>query len=370
MSLKIPLNDLARQPAALAAQIADAVREVLAGGWYILGPQMEAFESEFAGFCGAANGVGVGNGTDALELALRALEIGPGDEVAAVANAGGYSTAAIRAIGAEPLYIDVEEASMTMDSPALAAAIGPRTRAVIVTHLYGRMADMPALLAAAGTVPVIEDCAQAHGARLCGRAAGAWGALGCFSFYPTKNLGAVGDGGMVVTGDAGLAARVRSLRQYGWSSKYRSLSPGGRNSRLDEIQAAVLRVKLGYLEEGNTRRQKIARLYNRWLSGAGWRVPTVGDDYVAHLYVVRGALRDGLRDALRRASIGSDVHYPVPDHLQESARGRRWVAGGLAVTERCSREVVTLPCFPELRDEEVGMVARAVCAFAAPTSSA
>jgi len=342
------------------------VRDVLASGWYILGPQGEAFESEFAGFCGAAHGVGVANGTDALELALRALEIGPGDQVAAVANAGGYSTAAIRAIGAEPLYIDVEEDSMTMDSRALAAAIGPRTRAVIVTHLYGRVADMPALLAAAGSVPVIEDCAQAHGARLCGRVAGVWGALGCFSFYPTKNLGAVGDGGVVVTGNSVLAARVRSLRQYGWISKYRSISAGGRNSRLDEMQAAVLRVKLRYLEEGNVRRRKIAYLYNRWLSGAGLKTSAVGNEHVAHLYVVRSALRDGLRDALRSASIGSDVHYPVPDHLQESARGRRWAAGGLPVTERCCREVVTLPCFPELRDEEVRMVAEAVCSFSAP----
>jgi dTDP-4-amino-4,6-dideoxygalactose transaminase len=368
MNIKIPLNDLSRQPAALGREIGDAVRDVMASGWYILGPQVEAFEAEFAGFCGVAHGVGVGNGTDALELALRALEIGPGDQVAAVANAGGYGTAAIRAVGAEPLYIDVQEDSMTMDSRALAAAIEPRTRAVIVTHLYGRMADMTALLASAGGVPVIEDCAQAHGARICGRIAGAWGVLGCFSFYPTKNLGAVGDGGAVVTGDAGLAARVRSLRQYGWSSKYRSHSPGGRNSRLDEMQAAVLRVKLRYLEEGNARRRKIACLYNRWLSGAGWRMPAVGDDYVAHLYVLRGARRDGLRDALRRASIGSDVHYPVPDHLQESARGRAWAAPNLPVTERCCSEVLTLPCFPGLHDDEVRMVAEAVCAFSAPTS--
>ena len=358
--MKVPLNDLSRQPAAMAAEVAAAVRAVLDSGWYILGPQVDAFESEFAAYCGAAHCIGVGNGTDALELALRALEIGPGDQVATVANAGGYATAAIRAVGAEPLYVDVEDASMNMDPAALAAARTARTRAVIATHLYGRMAAMPALIEAAAGIPVIEDCAQAHGARLGGRTAGTWGALGCFSFYPTKNLGAAGDGGAVVTGDAALAARVRTLRQYGWTSRYRAASSGGRNSRLDELQAAVLRVKLSYLEQGNARRRGIASQYNRSLGDTGLQLPGVGQDYVAHLYVARSSARDSLREALRTAGIGSDIHYPVPDHRQESAAGHSWAQTALPVTVRCCREIVTLPCFPELRDDEIRYVAEAI----------
>jgi dTDP-4-amino-4,6-dideoxygalactose transaminase len=219
---------------------------------------------------------------------------------------------------------------------------------------------MPALIEAADGIPVIEDCAQAHGARLGGRAAGTWGALGCFSFYPTKNLGAAGDGGAVIAGDATLAARIRVLRQYGWTSRYRSASNGGRNSRLDELQAAVLRVKLGYLEQGNARRREIASQYNRSLGDSGLQLPGVGYDYVAHLYVARTAARDSLREALRSAGIGSDIHYPVPDHLQESAGCHRWAQTRLPVTERCCREIVTLPCFPELRDDEIQRVAEAV----------
>ena len=326
---------------------------------------MEAFEAEFAGFCGATHCVGVGNGTDALELALRALEIGPGDRVVTVANAGGYSAAAILAVGAEPLYIDVDPISMEMDPRALAAAAGPGTRAVIVTHLYGRMADMPAVLDAARGIPVVEDCAQAHGARLDGRAAGTWGAIGCFSFYPTKNLGALGDGGAVITRDAALAARVRALRQYGWRAKYHSLTPGGRNSRLDELQAAVLRAKLPHLEGWNRRRRALAGMYNQFFAEAtlARRAPS-GEDDVVHLYVLRYPDRDRLRAALSAASIGSDVHFPVPDYRQDSAAGRAWAACRLPVTEACCAEVVTLPCYPELREEELREVARCACASA------
>jgi dTDP-4-amino-4,6-dideoxygalactose transaminase len=356
---KVPFNDLERQTVALAAEIEAAIRTVLASGWFILGPQVEGFEAEFAACCGTAHCVGTGNGTDALELALRALAIGPGDQVATVANAGGYSTAAIVSAGAEPLYVDVDRDTMTMDPGALGAAMGPRVHAVIATHLYGRMAAMPAILEAAAGTPVVEDCAQAHGARRNGRPAGSWGTLGCFSFYPTKNLGALGDGGAVVTGDAGLAARVRSLGQYGWSGKYRSALAGGRNSRLDEIQAAVLRVKLPRLAGWNRRRLQIAGDYNRALAGCALVTPLVtpdmSDDWVAHLYVVRCQDRDGLREALRARGIGTDVHYPIPDHLQESSRWK----SDLPVTVACCREVLSLPCFPELTDEEVVLVAQA-----------
>src|SRR5574340_1154583 len=351
----VPVNDLGRHIGPLLAEIENAVRAVLAGGWYILGPQVRSFEAEFAEYCGAAHCVGVGNGTDALEIALRALGIGPGDRVATVANAGGYGTAAIRAAGAEPLYIEIDPRTMLMDAAALAED-APRARAVILTHLYGRMADMPAVLAAAGRTPVIEDCAQAHGARLRRRAAGTWGRIGCFSFYPTKNLGALGDGGALITNDAELAGRAGALRQYGWTSRYCASVPRGRNSRLDELQAAALRVKLPHLEKWNARRREIARRYNGLLTGVIETPPDAGDDYVAHLYVVRAKDRDRLRERLRAAGIGTDVHYPVPDHRQAAAP----VAAELPHTERCAAEVLTLPCFPELTDEEVCRVAEQV----------
>jgi dTDP-4-amino-4,6-dideoxygalactose transaminase len=287
-----------------------------------------------------------------------------------VANAGGYSTAAILAVGAEPLYVDVDPRTLLLDLDHLRAAVGHRVRAIVATHLYGRMVDMPGLLAVAGQagVPVIEDCAQAHGARLHGRPAGSWGTLGCFSFYPTKNLGALGDAGAIVTADAALAGRVRTLRQYGWRGKYRSELPGGRNSRLDELQAAVLLAKLPYLDAWNERRRAIARTYTEAFSGSSLGVPPpAGPEDVAHLYVVRAPDRERLRSRLAAAGIRTDVHYPVPDYRQEAVRERPWAAAQRRpVTERCCAEVLTLPCFPELTDAEVDHVASVVRAAAGP----
>lgn len=357
----IPVNDLKRQNGPLLAALGATAAEVLESGWYILGPRVAAFEKAFAAYCGAAACIGTGNGTDALELALRACGIGPGDQVAVAANAGGYGTAAVRAAGAEPLFVDVEPESMLMDASSLEARITARTRAVIATHLYGRMADMPRLLAmtAPRGVAVIEDCAQAHGALLQGKRAGAWGAAGCFSFYPTKNLGALGDGGAIVTSDAGLAERALRLRQYGWASKYRSALAGGRNSRLDEMQAALLAVKLPLVDGWNERRRAIARCYDEALGVSRPR----GPNDVVHLYVLRLRGREAARARLADAGIGTDVHYPVPDHLQESARGEPWAACSLPVTEQCCREVLTVPCFPELTAEEVERVAAALRAM-------
>jgi dTDP-4-amino-4,6-dideoxygalactose transaminase len=351
-------NDLSRQTQRLHAELAGALERVLASGWYILGRECAAFEAEFAAYCGVAHCVTVANGTDALELALRSLGIGPGDAVATVANAGGYSTTAIRAAGAEPLYIDIDDRSMNMSPEDLTAKLTPRVRAVIATHLYGRMADLPALLTVTDPVrvPLIEDCAQAHGASLGGRKAGSWGALACFSFYPTKNLGALGDGGAITTADPQLADRVKSLRQYGWRSKYHS-AEYGRNSRLDEMQAAVLRVKLPHLDAWNARRRAIAAAYDAALGieSAG------GEDYVAHLYVMRTASRDEVRAALKSRGIGTDIHYPVPDHLQDAAPRP---AVRLPVTEKAAREVLTLPCYAELEASEVSMVTGALAAIA------
>jgi len=357
----IALNDLARHNAPLRTRLDAAIARVQDRGWYILGPEVEAFEREFAAYCGATECVAVGNGTDALELALRALAIGRGDAVATVANAGMYGTSAIRAAGATPRYVEIDAATLLMDPTALAAALAPRTRAVIVTHLYGRLADIDALAGVAQQrgVALIEDCAQAHGARRGERKAGTFGTLGCFSFYPTKNLGALGDAGAVVTSDRDLAAKLRALRTYGWGAKYHCTMAGGMNSRMDELQAAVLRVKLPHLDGWNRRRREIAARYAGAIAHPGIALPrAVGEGAdVAHLYVVRTRQRESLRAHLAAAGVATDIHYPVPDHLQPG--GRAAPPKRLPDTEQACAEVLSLPCYPELTDAEIDAVAAA-----------
>lgn len=353
--ITIPFNDLKRQNTALRAELRAAADSVLDSGWYILGSQCAQFEAEFAGYCGVTHAVGVGNGTDALEIALRACGVGPGDRVATVANAGGYSSTAIRLVGAEPVYVDIDSRTMLMDLELAKRAIGTGVKAVIATHLYGRMIDMPALmeLSKPNGVTVIEDCAQAHGAQIEGVRCGAFGDAGCFSFYPTKNLGALGDAGAVITNDAGLAGRLRQLRQYGWSQRYYSVVEGGRNSRLDELQAAVLRVKLPLLDQWNERRRSIVRAYNEALRGSAAVLPgDCGEADAGHLYVIRIADRERVRTALHEAGAGTAVHYPVVD----SGAG-----DPLPESRKACREVLSLPCFPELTDQEVSLVAETVC---------
>lgn len=361
----IPVNDLSRHFRPLYDQLSSDARRVIESGWYVMGPSATAFEAAFAQYCQVDHCAGCANGTDALELALRACGAGPGKNVATVANAGGYSTTAILATGAHPVYVDIHASTLLVDTELLRSAITDRTAAVIVTHLYGRMADMPAVLAAAAGVPVIEDCAQAHGARLHGRPAGSWGMFGCFSFYPTKNLGALGDGGAVVTRDAAMAARIRELRQYGWTEKYRNGTPGGRNSRLDELQAALLLRQLPLLDYWNRSRRNIADCYRSKLNGSSVLLPPPGgEEFVAHLYVVQTDQRELLRERLRAAGVGSDVHYPVPDHLQTAWAAEDWARPSLPVTEAACGRVLTLPCFPELTEEEIAAVGAAVLASA------
>jgi len=357
----IALNDLARHNAPLRAELDAAIARVHDRGRYILGPEVEAFEHEFAAFCGSAECIAVGNGTDALELALRALAIGPGDEVATTANAGMYATTAIRAAGATPCYVEIDASTLLMDPSALVAGLTPRTHAVIVTHLYGRLADMGTLADTARQrgIALIEDCAQAHGAQRGTRKAGTVGTLGCFSFYPTKNLGALGDAGAVVTADRELAAKLRALRTYGWGAKYHCTMAGGMNSRMDELQAAVLRVKLPRLDAWNGRRREIAGRYARSIAHHAIALPAGAEDGadVAHLYVVRTQHRESLRAHLAAAGVATDVHYPVPDHLQPGARATP--EPGLPRTERACAEVLSLPCYPELTDAEIDAVAAA-----------
>jgi dTDP-4-amino-4,6-dideoxygalactose transaminase len=358
--MNLPVNDLKRHNAPLQARLSTAIHRVMERGYYVLGPENEAFEKEFAAYLGAPDAVAMGNGTDALELALRALEIGPDDEVVTVANAGSYASIAIRAVGATPRYVDVAADTLLIDIASLANGISPQTRAIIVTHLYGRMADIEGVLGLARKhgIAVIEDCAQAHGARRAGRAAGTWGDLSTFSFYPTKNLGALGDGGLVTGSDATLLERVRCCRQYGWRKKYECSVAGGRNSRLDELQAAILRTKLPCLDAWNARRREIVRLYRSGLQGIGWRLPAApGEDDVAHLCVVRPRHREAVRASLIAQGIGCDVHYPIPDHKQPAYPAQAAVT--LPITEAACRDVLTLPCFPEITDEEVRQVVSA-----------
>ncbi|MHA1569420.1 MAG: DegT/DnrJ/EryC1/StrS family aminotransferase [Alphaproteobacteria bacterium] len=343
-----------------------AIRRVCDGERYVLGPEVEAFEREFAQYIGVARGIGVANGTDALALALTASGIGAGDEVITVSHTAVATVAAIEIAGASPILVDVEPDHYTIDSDAIERAVTPRTKAVVPVHLYGQPANMDAVIAVARRhgLRLIEDCAQAHGARFGGRRVGGLGDAGCFSFYPTKNLGALGDGGMVVTGDGALADRLRGLRQYGWETSTVSQRPGG-NSRLDELQAAVLRVKLPRLDADNARRLALARRYDAALADTGLTLPArrEGGVHVHHLYVVRTPRRDELRAYLAERGIQAGVHYWPPAHRQPAYAGRLPGAELLIETDRIAGEVLSLPLYPEIGEDTVDQVAEAVRGF-------
>jgi dTDP-3-amino-3,4,6-trideoxy-alpha-D-glucose transaminase len=362
---RVPFGDSIRQYQALQHELDAAAARVLQSGWYILGPEVQAFEAEFARFCGAAHCVSVGNGTEALHLALRALGLQPGDEVLTVANAGVPGAIAIRQAGLTPRFADVDEQTHNLSPASLATAITPRTKAILPVHLYGRPAPMAEIMeiAARHALPVVEDCAQSHGATVDGRITGTLGRLGCFSFYPTKNLGALGDGGAIITDDGALADTLRKLRVYGWERKYHSTVAGGINSRLDELQAALLRCKLPHLIHWNELRRERAAWYRELLADVpGLTLPHDTDGHVYHLFVVQvhGGRRDALRQALAEHGIGTDVHYPLPAHLQPAFDDLGYEPGELPVSERLAESVLSLPCFPELTRAEVEAVAAAV----------
>lgn len=344
-----------------------AITRVLDSGAYVLGSEVENFERAFAEYCGVAYAVGIASGTDALILALRALDIGPGDEVITVSHTAVATAAAIIATGATPVLVDVDAASYTIDPARIGEAVGSRTKAIVAVHLYGRPADLDAIVAIAKRhgLRLIEDCAQASGARYRGRRVGSIGDVACFSFYPTKNLGAIGDGGMVTTASAALAARVRRLRQYGWNEA-RETEDVGVNSRLDPLQAAILGAKLPHLEADNLRRAAIAARYAEGLSGLPLALPAVREEcaHVYHLYVIACDERDALMEHLRRHGIGCGIHYPMPVHLQKGYAERvRISEGGLPVTEHLVRRIISLPIYPELEDVEVDRVVAAVRGF-------
>lgn len=353
----VPFNDLARGTTASRDLIDGAIARVLDSGWFVLGPEHDSLERELADYLGAGDAIAVGNGTDALEIALRGLGVESGASVVTVANAGGYTSTAVRAIGATPLYADVDEATLQMTVATLDAALASAERrpsAIVVTHLFGAVGDIQGIVTRASElgIPVVEDCAQSLGATVGDRKAGTFGTVATTSFYPTKNLGALGDGGAIFTSDHELADRLRKLRQYGWESKYRASVIGGRNSRLDEMQAAILRAKLPQLDGWNERRRDIHRAYEAAVTG-DQLVNTVTRPYAGHLAVLDCDDREATRARFVDAQIRTDVHYPIPDHQQPLADP---TAIRLPVTDRSAVRILSIPLFPELTDDEVERV--------------
>jgi dTDP-4-amino-4,6-dideoxygalactose transaminase len=359
----IPFVDLKAQYRSIKPEIDAAIARVLGSAQFVLGDEVDAFEREFAAFCGAADAVAVNSGTSALQLALVAAGVGPGDEVITVPFTFVATAAAIEYTGARPIFVDIDERSFTMDASRIEAAVTPRTKAIVPVHLYGQPADMDPIraIAARHGLTVIEDAAQAHGARYKDRPAGSLGDLACFSFYPSKNLGAYGEGGMVVTGRADAAARIRALRDWGQETKYRHTMRGF-NARMDALQGAILRVKLGYLPAWIAARRAHAARYHALLAGTGLTRP-IEMPYAAHayhLYTVRLRDRDALAAALGAEGVHTGLHYPMPVHRQPAYADLGYAAGAFPVAERVANEVLSLPMFPELTAEQIATVAAAV----------
>jgi dTDP-4-amino-4,6-dideoxygalactose transaminase len=345
---------------AIRAELDGAIARVLDSGWFLMGPELEGFEREFATYHGSSvEAVGVGSGTDALRIGLQALGLQPEDEVLVVANAGVPPVAAVVAAGARPVFCDVDPLTHTLEPEEIDRRVTPRTRALLVVHLYGQPARMDAIVDGARRhgLKVLEDCAQAHGARQDGKLVGTWGDAAAFSFYPTKNLGALGDAGALLTADREVADRARLLRMYGWRRKYVS-ELHSTVSRMDELHAAMLRVKLAHLEIWNGRRRTLAQRYLRGLPD--WLVPPPKNG-VFHLFVVQTPLRDGLRAHLTERGVATDVHYPLPAHQQQPYRG--FADDVLPHTERLAREVLSLPLYPELAEQDVDYVLDQIRSF-------
>ncbi|OGP79287.1 MAG: hypothetical protein A2V86_08640 [Deltaproteobacteria bacterium RBG_16_49_23] len=363
----VPFIDLTRQYKAIEEEILSATRRVFEKGRFILGEEVSAFEEEFARYCGVRYGVGVNSGTDGLYLALKAAGIKQGDEVITVANSFVASAIAISFTGARPLFVDIDPETYNIDLNALEGLLKKRRtkerrgmiKAILPVHLYGHPAEMEGImdLARRYHLLVIEDACQAHGAEFRGKKAGSFGVMGCFSFYPTKNLGGSGDGGFVITDDHKLYEKLRLLRCYGEKKKYRHILQGG-NSRLDEIQAAILRVKLRYLDQWNEQRRKKALLYKKRLEGSGVICPVEKDGvrHVYHLFVIRSKRRNSLQASLKEKGIETLIHYPIPIHLQEAYNDLGYRRGDFPVTEKCAREILSLPFFPELSQREIDEV--------------
>jgi dTDP-4-amino-4,6-dideoxygalactose transaminase len=364
----IAMNDFKAEPEELVQAELHAVERVLRSGHYILGPEVEAFERSFAERCGVAHAVGVGNGMDAIEIGLRALHIGPGDEVITTPMTAFATTLAVIRAGATPVFADIDPETALLDLGSAERCLSPRTRALLPVHLYGRTANMDdfARFAATHRLLVLEDCAQAHGSRFGGRPVGAFGAFGAFSFYPTKNLGAIGDGGMLVTGDAALAEHARRLRNYGQSQRYHHPELG-LNSRLDELQAAVLSERLRWLDRFTARRREIASMLRASIHNPAVRLLATEahpEQHVHHLFVLACERRDALAAELERRGVKSLSHYPVPLHHQPPCRDLPRDPHGLPAAETHAARCLSIPCHPQMSEADVEAVATAVNAFA------
>ncbi len=365
--MHIPFLDLKNQPAELRNEIQSAMNQVLADCNFILGKPVAEFEEAFAAYCECNYGIGVASGLDALKLILRAMDIGPGDEVITVSHTFIATALAISSVGATPVLVEVYPVTYTMDPTAFEAAITGKTKAVMPVHLYGQTADMGPILEIARRhgLKVIEDACQSHGARCNGRRAGSLGDAAAFSFYPGKNLGAYGDGGAVTTSDAVLAERIRAMRNYGSIRKYYH-DTLGENSRLDTLQAAVLGVKLKALDEGNAARRAAAARYTEQLAGIGDLItPAVRKDseHVFHLYVIQTGRRDDLQRYLLEQGVECLIHYPVPVHLQKAYASNDWKAGNFPLSEKLAGQILSLPIFPRITEEQIKYVCNSIRAF-------
>jgi dTDP-4-amino-4,6-dideoxygalactose transaminase len=362
----VKFGELAREYGEIKEEIDAAVAGVLQSGWFVLGPQMQAFETAFAQYLGASHCAGCASGTEAIALAAMACDIGPGDEVITVAHTAVPTATAITMAGARPVFVDICPDTCLMDVEQVERAITPRTRAILPVHLYGQCVDLDPLLAIAERhhIPVIEDCAQAHGALYKGRHAGTVGRLAAYSFYPSKNLGCYGDGGAIVTDDPALAAKLVMLRNYGQSERYHHVTKGI-NSRLDELQAAILSAKLPHLEAWNRRRREIAARYAEGLAGLPIQLPVeaLTNRHVYHLYVIQVAERDRLQRWLAEQGVQALIHYPIPVHLQPAYAELGYRRGALPVTEQVAASILSLPIYPQLRDDEIDAVVAAIRGF-------
>lgn len=361
--MKVPFLELSAATGELRGEIHEAAQRVIDSGWYVGGPELAGFEAEFAAYCQADHCVGVGNGLDALTLALRAMDVGPGDEVIVAANGYIATLLAVSMTGATPVLVEPDPATHNLDPTRVEAAITPRTRLILPTHLYGQPVDLDALLAIARAhgLRLLEDGAQAHGSRYKGQRVGAHGDAVTWSFYPSKNLGALGDGGAVTTNDAALAKRIRTLGNYGSATRYVN-DLRGVNSRLDPLQAAVLRAKLPHLDEWNDRRRAIARRYLAAFAGMGIGLPHVPEwaDPVWHLFVVTLTDRDAVQARLRAAGVETLIHYPIPPHRQQAYADLGLPAGSFPIAEQLANQVLSLPIGPQMSDAQVDLVIAAV----------
>jgi len=362
----IPFGDLKKNYLSIQKEIDKAIKKVLGKGWYILGSEVKEFEKEFSNYCGVKYGIGVANGMEALQISLNVLNIGAGDEVITVPNSAMATSLAIIRSGAKPVFVDINQDSYNIDIPQIEGKITKRTKAILLVHLFGQMAEMDSInkIAKKHNLKVIEDACQAHGSEYMNKRSGSWGDVGCFSFYPSKNLGAYGDGGMIVTNNAKVAEQAIILRNYGKKTRY-NFYKKGINSRLDEIQAAILRVKLKHLDKWNKKRREIAGWYNYFLTDSPVIIPEEQKKcfHIYHLYVIKSEKRDKLKEFLDKNNVGTEIHYPKVNYLEKAYSDLKIRKGTCPVAEKTSKIILSLPMYPELTRKEIKKISQLILSF-------